>query len=258
MFDSKTRDWSEAAIKKVAQEGDYYDPDVETRLAQEVEGPGHAALGVLRRGDQLDRTQREQLGYYVAVMVMRGPRKRRLGNEMAPRVLKSTMEELRSNLTAIKEEHNSPRIEALLAEAARLEDKYRADMPSTVQEQIESPWPSGQVIAAVQGMAWRIMSAPAEMFFITGDSPAFYFETFGLGTELAELTFPIDTRLVLLGSYQGELGATLYLPGTKPILKEVNKRLAAGAERFVFSPKNQGWIETLAMRTKPFFSRIEW
>jgi Protein of unknown function (DUF4238) len=258
MFNSQDHQWSHAAIKQVAQEGDYYPPDVESRLAQEVESPGHAALAVLRRGEELSSVEREQLGYYIAVMVVRGPRKRRLGNEMAPSVLKSTVEELRANLEAVKEEHDSPRIRTLLEEAGRLENKYRADMPKTVQEQIDSPWPSNDVIAAVQGMTWRFLRVPPPLFLITGDSPAFYFDSYGLGTEHAELTFPIDKGLVLHGSHQGDVGATFYLHGTRPLVKEVNKRLASGAERFVFSPKKEDWIQTLALRTKPFFSHIEW
>jgi hypothetical protein len=258
MFDTQTKKWSHAAIKQVAQEGDYYDSTVETRLAEEVERPGHAALGVLRRGEQLSSTQRDALAYYIAVMVVRGPRKRRLGNEMAPRVLKSTIEELRANIAAVEEKHDSPRIRALLEEAARLEIKYQEEMPRTVQQQIDSPWPSANVIAAVQGMTWRILRVDPPNFFITADNPAFYFDSYGLGTERAELSFPIDAVSVLHGSYQGVLRETLYLPGTRVLVKEITKRLASGAERFVFSPKKESWIETLALRKKPFFSHIEW
>ena len=258
MFDAQTSLWSHAAIKQVAQEGDYYPPEVESRLAHEVETPGHEALSVLRTGGQLSASQREALGYYVAVMVVRGPKKRRLGRELAPRALRSTIDELKDAVRQTQEKHDSPRVRELLADAERLEQKFRAALPTSVTELIQSPWPTSEVIAAVQGMIWRIVRVPNSAFLITSDSPAFFFEEYGLGTALAELAFPIDAKLALLGSHQGDRGGTFYLPGKPAVVKEVNRRIAAGAERFVFAPKKERWIETLALRRHPHLSRIGW
>ena len=258
MFDCQTKRWANAAIKAVAQEGDYYSPEVEARLAVEVESAGHAALSLLRNGRELNAAQRDDLGYYIAVMVMRGPKKRRRGWELAPRVLDSTMDELRTTLQASQEQHDNPRLRALLAEADRIEVKFREETPATVQELIQSPWPSSQVIAAIQGMTWRFIRVPNTMFLISGDSPAFFFDEYGLGSERAELTFPINATLALLGSHQGAMRATLYLAGWPALVKEINRRIASGVERFIFSPKKQEWIETIALRRKPNLSLIAW
>jgi hypothetical protein len=45
---------------------------------------------------------------------------------------------------------------------------------------------------------------------------------------------------------------------TRDIAKEINRRVASGAERFVFSSVRARWIETLATRRNPFLSRIRW
>lgn len=258
MFDKVERSWSCPAIKQAAQTGDYYPADVERRLAQEVEGPGHLALKSIREGNQMTRGQRSDLAYYIAVLIMRGPRKRRKARELVPRALQDTMSETRSNLAELRTPLNSERIDLLLSEVERIERQYRVTPPSTVAEQIDNVWPSPEVVAAVEGMAWRVARMRPDRFLFTTDNPAYFFESYGVGSDLAELTFPIDPATVLLGSHQGEPGSTLNFTANAQLTKEVNRRMAAGAERFIFSPRKSPWIETLALRQDPYLSRIEW
>ena len=48
-YDKIEKRWSEAAIKKVAQEPDFYDQEIEVALNEDVEFPSNAAFGVLNR-----------------------------------------------------------------------------------------------------------------------------------------------------------------------------------------------------------------
>lgn len=258
MFDKLRGCWSDAAIKQVAQERDYYPADVEARLRDDVEGPGHRALNALRAGQQLSAEQRGHLAYYIAVLVMRGPRKRRKATDLVPRAVESAVGNARSALEELRTDANHERIERLLQQVQQIEVKYEATAASTLQEQIESPWPSAQIVSAVAGMTWRLTTVPKDRFLITSDSPAFYFDSYGLGSDRAELTFPIDRRVALLGSYQGEAGTAASFIGKAELAKEVNRRVASGAERFIFSPKRESWIETVALKPRPYLSRIDW
>lgn len=42
------------------------------------------------------------------------------------------------------------------------------------------------------------------------------------------------------------------------LVKEANRRVASGAERFLFSHERGDWIATLANKPHPFLSRIQW
>ena len=68
-------EWVNAAIRQVAQEQEFYSVETEERLAREVEQPGNIALTILNQGGTLTPQQRTDLGYYLAVLLMRGPKK---------------------------------------------------------------------------------------------------------------------------------------------------------------------------------------
>ena len=85
-------------------------------------------------------------------------------------------------------------------------------------------------------MTWRIIDIPRDRLLVTADGPAHYFESLGLGSVESELTFPIDSTSVLIGSYTGDPKSTLHLRGKTELVKEVNRRMITCAERFVFSP----------------------
>jgi hypothetical protein len=258
MFDKATRRWSEAAIAKVAQERDYYPPDVEARITSEVEAPGHIALGVVRNSGLPGPAERDALVYYVALMLMRGPRKRRRGWEVFPDTLDQTLSEIRAELRGLRTVQNSESADSALRMIDQLDEKYRGEAPPEVIEAIKSPWPSDNIVQAVRSMAWRFVRVPGGHFLITSDTPAFFFESIGLGPEAAELTWPISPSLALLGSRQGEPSSSRLLGAKPPLVREINRRLAVGAERFIFSPRKATWIEAIALRMPTALHRINW
>jgi hypothetical protein len=258
MFDKLTGDWSNPAISKAAQSPDYYPSEVERRLADEVEAGGHSALNLLRAGRSLDEQGRSSLSYYLAVLIMRGPRKRRIARALAPDALSRAIARTESALEELRSGENTTRIDQLLVEVSRIELSYRREYGSTMEEEIDNPWPSAQVLAAIEYMTWRILDVPHDRFLVTSDGPAHYLEALGLGSDETELTFPIDSRSVLIGSYSGDPKATVRLYCKAELVKEVNRRMASGAERFVFSPHRADWIETLALNPRPLVRRLIW
>lgn len=258
MFDKKTDEWSCPAIKRVAQERDYFSPETEDLITRKVEHPGHRALEALRSGDALTDDLLSDLVIYIAVQLMRVPRKRRKGIEGLPGVLKQTIAKLKSESLALRESGNEARIEHFLSELDRIAEKYRTDPPDSVIEQIHSPWPSDRIAGAVVEMAWRHVHVPQGHFLITSDNPAYFFESLGLGRPESELTFPLASNMAVLGSRQGQQGAVFEVVARPHLVKEINRRIACGAERFIFSSRRTAWIPIIARRKEPMLSRIQW
>jgi hypothetical protein len=257
-YDKRACRWSRAAITKVAQERDFYPAEVEVELERHVEGPGHRALKTLRGGAVLSPSERDELLLYIAVMLMRVPRKRRKGHESVPDVLQSTMGRFRDELAALRGAANLERVDTTLRLLDDLESKYAIEPPPEVLEQIASPWPSTNIAEAVRTMTWRLVQIPRSHYVVTGDNPAYFFESLGLGRKESELTFPISPQLVLLGNRQGNPGEALMAQASVSIAKELNRRLISGSERFVFSHKKAAWAATVALRPSPVLNRIQW
>jgi hypothetical protein len=259
MFDRRRRTWSRAAIDKVAQQREYFLPEIETILANEVETPGNRALNRLRAGRSIDAGDRRSLAIYVAIMTRRVPRRRRKAQELVPSTLRNMAAELRQELRDLLTERDPARLAALLLEVDRVEAKFLGETPQNVLDEIRQPWVSADMLNAIDRMAWRFVARPERASpFITCDNPAFFFEFYGVGRDESELTFPISPDLALMGSHQGEAGSTMFIPTTRDIAKEINRRVVSDAERFIFSPQRAKWIEALAARRNPYLSRMRW
>jgi hypothetical protein len=258
LFDKKTHRWSHAAITKVAQEADYYTPEDEFRLATEVEKPGHRALDKLRKREELSADERDDVVYYAAAFLTRVPRRRRKGRELFPQILQSNMSETRAELSRLTTDKNAGRVSAVLHQLERIERDYERKIPNAILSQLAEPWPTEAMVAAIQKMTWRLVDVPSGSFLFATDNPATFFDSYGVGSELSELTMPLSSNRALLGSYQGTPSGTVNVTAKSTVVKEINRRMASSAERFLFSPRRASWIETLATRKNPFLSRILW
>lgn len=258
MYDKRTGEWSNPAISRAAQERDYFPPEIEVELNRQIEGPGHKALRALRARRTLGSSQWPDLLLYIAVMLMRVPRKRRKGREAVPQVLESTMSRFRSEIESLRDSDNTDRVNSALDLLDRLEAQYAVAPPDTVEEQISSPWPSDKIAGAVGSMTWRLVSIPDSHYLVTSDNPAYFFESLGLGNAESELTFPVSPTLVLMGSRQGQPQTVLELTAKPMLVKEVNRRMVSGAERFVFAHKKALWVEVIASKPNPSLNRIRW
>lgn len=259
LYDKKLHRFKRLPIKVVAQEPGFYDSETESRLSKDLEGPGHAVLGLLRRGQPLSEEDRSTLARYVAVMQMRVPRRRRKGREMLPAVINNTVDNVRSDVEAlIKKGADKATAARFIAELERVRQKFLLEPPSQIIDQIRSPWPTDRIVATVRSMVWRIIQAPVGEYFLTGDNPAFYFDAFGIGTPRSEISFPLASDLVLLGNWQGRMGQLLYILAKPSLVKEINRRVAWGAERFVFYRAEEKWVSVLAEKRQPHLSEIRW
>lgn len=262
MYDKMARRFAETPIpvKVVVQEANYFDPETEKELSESVEGPAHAVLARLRRCEPISTDDRLSFSMYVATMIMRVSGRRRKSLEMMPSVLKSTIKEIR---TLIDEWAQGPNIDQKLV-ARRLEEveqareKFLHEPPAEVIDHIRSPWPNRKLAELIYEMTWRVVMSDQTTRFLTSDNPAYFFEAYGLGKPETEVTFPLSSNLALLASWQGPREGLIIVQAKPMLVKEVNRRVASGAERFVFYHERRDWIATLADKPRPFLSRIRW
>lgn len=242
MYDKKIRQFSNPAIKSIAQESGFYDNDVEQQLNEFVEKPANKVLDKLRNQEKITDTDRIHLGIYIATMIIRVPKHRTDASAMVPKVAEKASTKIR---TQIKEWEQSSQdkefFERMLLKLEVAEESLQNNIPDYIKERIREPWPSEEMEIAVCTMSWRIARSPESYFFITSDNPVYYFNH-GIGTPKSKLIFPISTDLALFACWQGEPITTDYIQATPIHVREANKRLMSGAERFVFSHRKEDWI----------------
>ena len=108
-------------------------------------------------------------------------------------------------------------------------------------------------------MTWRVLLAPEPERFVTSDNPTFHFDSLGLGRSDSEFSFPVSPGVAIHGFRRPTVaGATLYTGARAQVVREFNRRLIYGAERFVFSGSREKWIETVAGNEHPYLSAINW
>lgn len=260
MYDKVSRLFSKLPIETVVQEVGYYDGDTERELSETVEGPANSVLAKLRRREPLSSDDRSHLALYLAVMIMRVPRARRRAKDLLPDAVDSVIRKVQ---VRIEEWAQNPRTDQTLvarrrAELEPMREKVLAEPPAEIVARIRAPWPSDQMLAFVRAMTWRVVVSDRSGHFLTTDNPAFFFEAQGIAREESEITFPLASDLALLASWQGEPESLIIVQAKSSHVKEVNRRVASGAERFVFYHEREDWIATLANKARPRLSRIKW
>ena len=250
-------------IKSVAQQSGYYEKADEKALANQIEGPALHSLAALRRRQHVDVEGRIRLAIYIASLMMRVPRRRTKALEMFPDALDSTVSRFRKEL---EEWAASPDADAALAarrvaEIEAVKKKLADNPPSEVVELIRSPSPSPRyaerIYAMIYAMTWRILSSKSEKF-ITSDNPAYFFDAYGIGNPESEVCCPLAPDVGLHMSRQGKPCDLLFVQVRRAAVKEINRRVATGAERFVFSADPAPWLRSVCDKPEPHLSLIQW
>jgi hypothetical protein len=260
MYDKQSCQFTHASIKSVAQEKLYYSETTERQLSELVEGPAHQVLKKLRLRYKIDNSERIRLAIYVGTMLMRVPRRRRKAFQMLPGILEETINNISNQVdqwartTTVGPELISRRYSEL--EQASM--KFMTKPPAKIIEMIRTPWPTLKEMACLSNMTWRIVSSESDEFFVTSDNPAYFFEAYGLGNPQSELTFALASDLMLFASWQGAHHETIFTKTTSAIKREANRRIASGAERFVFCRAQEDWVAKIANKQMPYLSRIQW
>ncbi|HWB11073.1 MAG TPA: DUF4238 domain-containing protein [Pirellulales bacterium] len=258
MYDKQTRRFCQAGIASVAQESEYYDPEIEKALADVVEGPGKIAIDKLLNREKIDNAERSSLSLYFMIMVTRGPRQRRKSLEHSPEILAQIISDTEVEIRQwIADEPGNPMAHRRLQELEEVRAKFSAELPQGVIDQVRRPFWSERTVGCIHNMFWHIVPAPPGAHFVTSDTPAHFFECFGVGTLESEYTITLSKDFALIGERRRNAGIGYEKPQAR-IAREINRRILSHAERFVFSPSKGDWIETVVQKKAPYLSRINW
>ncbi len=224
-----------------------------------METPGNDAIDKIRAGGSLTEEDRMHLTYYIATMIRRVPRARKEAHEMMPEILSEvaddTMEWLRQSAEAGQMDDDT--LKKKLAEADAAVEKFRVNAPVPVLKTINTPWPFQSMLVLIHSMYWRIFRYKGWSCFVTSDNPAYYFYGMGLKHEECELTFPICKEMLIHCSWQPLKEAGIAIAETS-MVKQFNRRIASGADRFIFYHEEVPWIASVAKNKTSQLSRIRW
>jgi hypothetical protein len=249
-------------IKNVAQATGFYEPDQESDLHTYIEAPTNPILAKLRRGETINREERERVAIYVATMVSRVPRQRERGEALIAEAQGETLARARKALRIRAALHGTPpeRLEKWLDNVSIVERQWSVETPASVIEEVRSPWPHEIVIRLIYGMQWRVVVADPPEMFITSDNPAFFFESIGMAKDHAEVSFPLSPTSCLHCCHQPIPGGgdLAFMPFNRELVREMNRRTASAATSIVMAHERHAWPLKLLRKQNLYLSRINW
>jgi len=239
-------------IKNIGNIAKFYSPEVEQYLANTIEGPANNILDVIRNRHKISEDDKKIFGEYMAVMWKRVPRGKERFKEMAPSISQKLSEELNRDLDIIasQEPAKATLIERRKTEIKEILDKYAEDPPEKIWLTNIPPERSSRVVAAIRSMNWTFLTFDEKPAFLTCDNPIFYFTGIGVGNPESEITFPISSNIVLWATWRNDLPQD-YIQTNIKVVKEINRRTAHNASRYVFHGRDEHWIE-------PFIKKHSW
>ena len=93
-------------------------------------------------------------------------------------------------------------------------------------------------------MTWNFLTFGGQPAFLTCDNPLFHFSHIDLGKPESEVSFPISSNIVLWGTWRTDLPQG-HIPIRHPAVRELNRRTAGNARRYVFHALEEDWIGLL-------------
>jgi Protein of unknown function (DUF4238) len=255
-----------AAISKVAQERNFYDPETEERLNRLVEVPGGDAIDKIFDKQPLTSEDQVSLSIHIGTMLRRTPAHRIWAKEASKDMIPSAMEIVREHgrayirQFAAANQHDDDWVRTWLEQMERSIEKLNGKPCEEAIEKMNDPFPSITIVNALLSMTWRIVETTGPQLFLTSDNPAVYirYEGYGLGGKEAEIVMPISPSFALHGSRNDCHPNFSRVKAHQKIVREINKRIVSQATRFVFTHDKAPWLAKLLARTDLGIMRIGW
>jgi hypothetical protein len=259
MYDRLERRFTCVPIKTVAQEVGYYSDEDERLLNRLVEGPANPILKKIRQGGEIDDTDRSKLVDYIGTLITRGPMRRRWCLDRAPSVTDEVVRQQERELVELTATSSNRELaDRNLSKFKQMKPGFLARPQAGLEEFLRQPWPSSQMLQSIEAMTWRIVRSTTSERFLTSDTPVW----FNLGRATCEsrrpLICPLATDIALIAIRQRPPKSTSFEVVGPLVVREVNRRIANGAVRFIFFHANAEWLPRLAQKARPRFSRIKW
>lgn len=241
-FDKDERRAFPTQIKSIANETGLYPPELESLLANEVEGPANEVLKAIRRGERITQSDKSVLSAYMVCLLKRVPNTREWVREQAPGMLEEIIENTSRRLDEL--ERQEPEREELWKrrrlELAQLPEGFVEDLARMGFLKQVMPDTAPKVVAMLSRMTWQFRTThkPA---LLTSDNPLFFHRGLGIAHQQAEMSFPISSEIALWATWRADLDDA-YAPMNDSWIKELNRRTASSATRYAFHVADEDWI----------------
>lgn len=228
--------------KTVANENKMYTEEIEGWLANEIEGPAQPAIQKVRERRALSDEDRLALARYIFVLWKRVPEGRARFAAHLPEVAESVKNELHESLSAAAA--TNPDL-AHLAETRKEEvssiiERYQREKPAAIWQSSLMKESSAKVVDSTLSMNWCFLCSD-RLQFLTCDNPVFFFSHEGINQPTSELTVPLSSSVALWATRRPIHGST-YVSALPVAVREINRRTATNATRFVYSMRTEPWI----------------
>lgn len=247
VYDKKNLGWQGGRplpIASVAQAPKFYTDETEAQLAV-IEGATSEPLRRLRKGEQLTKVDRESVCEYLFAFMARSPVGRRVAADHQLDWAEAGLEDLPSLLS-----RGLPMTEAGRAEEFLRARKGEVDNndPFRVRSEEVRKFPSDYATRTrlrplMLSLGWLVLERPSSGGFVTGDSPV----AVGPG----HFQFPLSTDLCLVCTKGRPPERTGFLDCPGHLARRINRRTIWWSERFVYSPRQEDWVATVAGREPP-------
>lgn len=136
--------------------------------------------------------------------------------------------------------------------------RYEEGTPPSKDDAVRRQIGPQVLVDIVDSMTWRVISAPKSESFLTGDNPLFSPEGTRLQRPYGEFSIPLSSRVALHGSWQGGDKRPYLVDGSSNLVKAINRRSIANAQRFVFYHLRAPWVEKLVRSQASALHCIRW
>lgn len=218
---------------------------VETYLAKHIEGPANPILDKIRASHRITVEEKRIFSLYLCVMLKRIPAHRDRLCAVAPQVIASLTEQIRSGgvRELPTEEHRSAALSIL--------QEYGSELPKKFMIPTVSP----RIAEALCGMTWQFLTCKGEPKFVTCDNPVFFFEGIGISNPYSEVTFPVSKDTALWATWRTDLKEGFF-QATQKAIEEINRRSVIFASRYVFHCENAPWVTARNNGEEHEFNRL--
>jgi len=245
------------SIKSTANEKLRWPEEVEKYLANEIENPANSILDKIRNHQQITTDDKNVLSAYMVVMYQRVDEGLKRRKELAPKVVEETFDHLNKAILGLMNEYpsKSSNLEKSLKELQELKPKYQKEMPKELWFFGITPDTPLQVRFIMRDMTWIFLTTNKSHPFLTNDNPIFFFKDKGIGNPQSEITFPISSTIALWATWN-QKAAEGYMPAKENVIKEINRRTASIATRWVYGSIEEEWVVSLVNKKSWKLKRI--
>lgn len=228
--------------KSIANETDMYPDEVEKYLASQIENPAKPGIEKIRSGALLDEGERLAVASYVIAMWKRVPEARSRVSKRMPEVAASVRDNLHQELDAAVRTRPdfAESAESKKRQVNEIIARYERDPPPDIWHKSLATESTPRVIDSLQTMNWRFLISEREQF-LTCDNPVFFFQDEGIGKPYSELSIPFSSNITLWANRRDTPTQT-FIHAKPSVVRELNRRMAFNATRFVYSERNERWI----------------